>query len=388
MGLLHKIKRSITTLALVFFIIQNGHAQKDFEDITFGKHRIVHSEIMDEDRLLYVNLPSDYESSNESYPVLFQLYGHFKESYYLPAVRTMSQMQSLGEAPGVIVVGIKNQQFRYRDLLPVDHNQTKSEIDNFLKFFEEELIPFINKNYRTNGYHILAGPQAGATFGIYALAKKPQLFNAFFLSSPFFIQSVDKPIMEVLKVGINQNSYDRKFVMITYKEGINDKEKQLVDSLSQILNKHASFECIINPIENNSDFNSPVGMIKGMKTLFGKYKFPGDDIPKALNEIEMYYQKLSDKYGYDMKIPEHGLVFEGDKFVKNDELEKAREIFLKMLELYPERVMAPDRLGTIAYKQGNYELALEYYNKFLLSMPDSPYAQSQIKKIKEALEKN
>lgn len=89
-----------------------------------------------------------------------------------------------------------------------------------------------------------------------------------------------------------------------------------------------------------------------------------------------------------MKIPELGLVFEGDKFVKNGELEKAKDIFLKMLELYPEGVMAKDRLGTIAYKQGDYELALEYYNKFLLSMPDSPYAFSQIKKIKEAMKKN
>jgi len=171
MGLLNNIKRSISTLGVVFFMIQNGHAQKDFEDITFGKHRIVHSEIMNEDRLLYVNLPSDYENSNESYPVLFQLYGHFKESYYLPAVRTMSQMQSLGEAPGVIVVGIKNQQFRYRDLLPVDHNQTKSEIDNFLKFFEEELIPFINKNYRTQNINTLFGHSLAGYFSLYAMSE-------------------------------------------------------------------------------------------------------------------------------------------------------------------------------------------------------------------------
>lgn len=388
MHLANRIKRSISTVGLICLMVHIVHAQNDFDDITFGKHRIIHSEIMDEDRLLYVSLPNDYDNSNESYPVLFQLYSHFKDAYYLPAVRTTRQMQSLGEAPGVIVVGIKNQQFRYRDLLPVNHNQTKSEIENFLKFFEEELIPFVNKNYRTNGYRILAGPQAGATFGIYALTKKPTLYNAFFLSSPFFIQAVDKPIMEILNSTLKQNSHDHKFVMITYKEKTHKIEKQLIDSLANILNQHTSIDCLINPIDNNSDFNAPVDLIKGMKTLFAEYKFPGDKIPKELNEIETYYQKLSDMYGFKISIPEHTMVFEADKFVKNGALEKAKSILLKMLALYPEGVMASDRLGTIAYKQGEYEVALKYYNQFLSAMPDSPYAESQIKKIKEAMMKN
>ena len=108
----------LTLIAALFLSSFSVSAQTDQQDITFGKYRILHSEILGQDRELYVKLPPNYENSEESYPIVFQLYGHFMESYYLPAIRTASIMGSLGKSPDMIVVGIKNREFRYRDLLP------------------------------------------------------------------------------------------------------------------------------------------------------------------------------------------------------------------------------------------------------------------------------
>jgi predicted alpha/beta superfamily hydrolase len=127
---------------------------------------------MDESRMLYISLPEGYETVHESYPVVYQLYAHFTHQYFFPAERTIKLMGSHGRTPRMIRVGVKNRAFRYRDLLPEDHYGTTSEIDTFLAFFEEELIPFIDKNNRTEAYRVLSGPQAGASFGIYALSKK------------------------------------------------------------------------------------------------------------------------------------------------------------------------------------------------------------------------
>lgn len=378
------ITKTICSLALFLTHLVPGVAQQDLDDMVVGKYRILNSKILDQDRMLYVKLPDGYEESKESYPVLFQLYSHFQSAYYLPAVRTTNLMHRNGESPGVIVVGVKNHEFRYRDLLPVNHHQATSEIDNFLHFFEEELVPFIDQNYRTNGYKILAGPQAGAAFGIYSLAKKPTLFNAYFLTSPFWINSARKPLLDSLRQGLEQNNYANTFLMVTYKDHLGEVELNYLDTLSQMLIGHSTIEYLLNPIDRNSDFTAPVGIIKAMKTLFKDYKFPGTDTPQELESIELYYQELSIKYGFEIKIPEHGLVYEGDKFMSADELEKAKKIFHKMDELYPNGLMGPDRLGTIAFKQKEFNLAIEYYEKFLEGEPDNPYALSMINKIKLA----
>ena len=104
------------TLCFVIFTILITNylfAQNDFENITYGKYRYVHSDIMEEDRLLYIHLPDDYESSNDSYSVVFQLYSHFTYNYYLPAIRTTDIMGENGQAPKMIVVGIKNQDLNF-----------------------------------------------------------------------------------------------------------------------------------------------------------------------------------------------------------------------------------------------------------------------------------
>ncbi len=374
-------------LCTIFCLATKAHGQNDLDPIEFGNYRVLNSKILNEDRLLYVHLPHNYEASEESYPVIFQLYSHFTYNYYLPAISASNWMQSQGEAPGTIVVGVKNSQFRYRDLLPVDHNQANSQVSNFIKFFDDELIPFIQKNYRTNGFRILAGPQAGAAFGIYALAKKPDLFHGFFLTNPFWIAKARQTLLNTLDSALNANSYDRKFLMITYKDRLSEQENQYLDSLSQRLKQRSSIELVLNPLDPDADFTSPVDFMMGLKTLFKSYRFPSSDIPHELHVIEDYYRKQRKHFGFDIRIPELTLVFEGDKFVMQKEWKKAKAIFLKILELYPKSAMAFDRLGTVAYRQSNFKEAKEYYECFLKQYPNDPYALSWLERIDKAVKR-
>jgi uncharacterized protein len=49
----------------------------------------------------------------------------------------------------------------------------------FLSFIEKELIPSIEKTYRTNGQRILKGQSLSGLFTLYALLTKPTLFEAY-----------------------------------------------------------------------------------------------------------------------------------------------------------------------------------------------------------------
>ena len=105
-------------------------------------------------------------------------------------------------------------------------------------------------------------------------------------------------------------------MMITYEDYFSDNEMEALDSLTHIIQNNKSFQYVLNPIERHSDFSTPSDFKKNMRTLFKGYKFPGTDVPQDLATIENYYQKISQKYDFEIKIPEHGLVFEGDKFVR------------------------------------------------------------------------
>ena len=122
---------------------------------------------------------------------------------------------------------------------------------------------------------------------------------------------------------------------------------------------------------------------KGMKKLFHDYPFPQSDQPQSLEVIEKHFQMLSDKYGYPVKITEHALVFEGDKFNRIKDYKNALILFQRMYELYPEGLMGFDRLGGVYRNLGELDKSIKYYEMFLEKQPDNPRFVNLIKEIKE-----
>ena len=95
----------------------------------------------------------------------------------------------------VIVVGIsfaqgENSQFsRVRDLTPVvDKDWVKYQTGGapeYLKFIENEVFGFVEKQYRVNSnQRILSGQSLGGSFGAWVLLTKPELFMGYILTSP------------------------------------------------------------------------------------------------------------------------------------------------------------------------------------------------------------
>ncbi len=362
--------------------------QSDSSDINFGHYRILHSEILDQDRILYIHLPEDYHRSNTAYPVVFQLYSHFTYNYYLPAIRATQMMATMGEAPGIIVVGLMNREFRYRDLLPEDHWGGTSEIEKFQGFFQKELIPFLKERYRVQDYRILSGPQAGAAFGLYTLAEYPEVFNAVIISNPFWIQSCRSTLLEKFSQASIQNDFDNKFLMITYGKEMDKEEIQCLDSLSLLAGsiQDSGFEYHLNPIEPGSAFTASTGIEKGLKLLFRDFPYPRSDSASDLAAIERHYHSLSQKFAYQIAIPELALVYQGDQFIQEENPEKALEIFQKMHELYPEGLMGLDRLGSLYRQKGEYALALEYYRSFLEKQAGDPRVSAIVKSLEKEVQ--
>jgi predicted alpha/beta superfamily hydrolase len=158
-------------------------AQEDGEKIPGGEIRTLHSSVLEEDRTLYVGLPGDYDATDTDYAVFYKLDGD-ERSFAM----TLSELEELREAkliPPMILVGIPNTD-RDRDMLPVaiPGRRGSGGSDNFLKFVQEEMIPFVEENYRASDFNIIMGTSNTALFAIYAFVHQPSTFDAYLASSP------------------------------------------------------------------------------------------------------------------------------------------------------------------------------------------------------------
>ena len=144
----------------------------------------IDSKILGEARSVLIRTPASYATGARSYPVLYLTDGDRQLPH---TAATIDFLTREGRMPEVILVGITNTD-RTRDLTPTHVDQTALDgqqfrfptsggADKFLSFIETELIPYVEANYRTEPFRILAGHSFGGLFAMHALLSRPRLFN-------------------------------------------------------------------------------------------------------------------------------------------------------------------------------------------------------------------
>jgi predicted alpha/beta superfamily hydrolase len=143
-----------------------------------GVVRTMKSVILNEDRKVVVHLPASYDTSGQSYPVLYLLDG--TQAFLLEMIAVTNRLRNDGNAPEMIIVAIENTN-RDRDMMPVVAKDFPGppRAQAFLGFLEKELVPDIQKAYRTAQPGILQGKSLSGLFTIYALLARPTVFNAY-----------------------------------------------------------------------------------------------------------------------------------------------------------------------------------------------------------------
>jgi predicted alpha/beta superfamily hydrolase len=138
----------------------------------------MHSTLLNEDRKMLIHLPASYDSSGKSYPVLYLLDG--TPAFLLEMIAITNRLRNDRNVPEMIIVAIENGD-RNRDMMPVVAKGFPGppRAEAFLGFLENELIPDIDKTYRTTQPRILQGKSLSGLFTIYALLAKPTMFNAY-----------------------------------------------------------------------------------------------------------------------------------------------------------------------------------------------------------------
>ena len=156
------------------------------QEINIGFQDSIESKVLNENRKIKIQLPKDYYNSDKSYPVIYRLDGEL--DLFIETVGVVNRLVYAEELmPEMIVVMIENTN-RNRDMMPTNTSFFKSEpgAENFKNFIENELIPHINKSYRTTDEKLLCGQSLSAVFTLYYFLTSPNSFDSFIACSGGF----------------------------------------------------------------------------------------------------------------------------------------------------------------------------------------------------------
>jgi len=178
-----KISNNILmTAAIFFFSSMLNFAQTPLFNTTA---KFVKSEAAADSFYILVSVPDGYYSSEKNYPVLYVLDGDIAFGMAASIARYLRIGDNI---PELIVVGIgygaidkSAGEKRRRDYRP----DKSGGAEKFLMFIKDELIPYIDSNFRTiPDNRTITGYSIGGLFALYALFTQPDIFKGYIVGSP------------------------------------------------------------------------------------------------------------------------------------------------------------------------------------------------------------
>lgn len=187
------MKRLIPILLCFLAMYMSTHAQETMR----VEAKTFHSPDFPFDREIFICTPINYDESDQSEVDVVYVFDSQWRSHFALAYGILAECQNPTENPiPFIVVGITSpttpDYHRNNDFLPVPTNVTYQSkyygnYENFKKFIREDVMPYINSNYRTSGHTLAIGHSLGASFILNALASE-ELFDDYIALSPNLAQ--------------------------------------------------------------------------------------------------------------------------------------------------------------------------------------------------------
>ena len=257
-----------------------------------------------------VSLPASYDKGNERYPVIYVTDGDTQLDHTVASATALAFVQ---RAPETIVVGTLHRE-RSREL----------QDPSYLTWFERELVPTIDKKFRTQPYRVLAGYSLGGVFTLAMAVRSSQLFNAWIASSPsttwkeLSFEHFTPPPDFYLMVG----------------GGDEDGLRKGVEELG------ARFSIPVQVFPDDDHFTTPIaGYEAALRKIFKPWFFrvsDTDDTTVLLAHAIEHYAMLTRRYGYEVPIPEGRIDRIGARALQAGDAMHAFETYEYGVKHYPD----------------------------------------------------
>lgn len=191
-------RKAFFIIALIISCLSASAQTKKQKEIAVAKPfvlgvvREIQSKELAEKRILNIYLPEGYKQNDTTkYPVIYLLDGSADEDFiHVVGLVQFNSFEWINQVPKSIVVGIatvdRRRDFTFPTTIVADKKRfpTAGHSDRFMAFIGNELQPFIEKQYKTNGSKTIIGQSLGGLLITEILFKKPSLFSNYVIVSP------------------------------------------------------------------------------------------------------------------------------------------------------------------------------------------------------------
>lgn len=226
----------------------NDIKQGNRKPFVLGEIREIPSAILLEKRTLNIYLPEGYQPNDTvKYPVIYLLDGSADEDFiHIVGLVQFMNFSWVNVLPKSILIGIANVD-RKRDFsFPTTVEQDKKDFpttggsEKFISFIEQELQPFIEKNYATNKFKTIIGQSFGGLLATEILFKKPTLFNNYIVISPSLWWDNESLLSKNTEL-LNSNYAQKTAIYI----GVGKEGRVMETDAKQLVKKLGNANCLV-----------------------------------------------------------------------------------------------------------------------------------------------
>lgn len=364
------------------------------ENITFKKFK---SALLNSERIIKIYVPDSYKTEKEkNYPVAVIFDADYLFDIYVANAKLFA---STDEAPEQIIVGIIQNQNkeRYDDCdYSIDTGLPTEESTRFYGFVRDELLPFIDDNYRTSMFKTIVGNTITANFINYYFLESDHIFNAYININPSYAPGMAEKLeakTQTLTEDVFYYACTGDFIKSRKKKAINDVVNLL--KLSEIEKFHFKFDNFKGATRTSTIGQSiPSAMSLIFKPYSGISKEEFDEViadmtpAEAIEYLEKKYVEIDYLFGSNLKIREHDIYMVEPVIIDKEDGNYLEEYGKMINRLYPDSPLGDYYIG-LYYETGyNYKKALKYYkNGYAKIGSDNENADAYYQNIERVLDK-
>lgn len=322
-----------------------------------------------ESREITIGLPKSYNKNPEKkYPVLYLLDGDY---LFDPFYGALSYGEYWEDIPETIVVGInqnkKNERLDDSNFDPETGLPTGTGA-NFFEFIGAELLPYIEKKYRTAPFRIIAGHDTTAGFLNFFLYKDQPLFNAYISLSPDLIPEMEN----ILPKRLSDIKKPIFYYLSTADGDLLKKENPiqgLTESLKAIENPYLNFK--FDDFKNASHYSLVLYSIpSALYQIFESFKpisgLEYNEKIAILKEnqteyLEKKYDLIDKNYGYKTQLRLNDVQAIETSIIKNKNYAELEKLAVICNKYYPKAMLGEYYLALMYEKFGEYAKAQKHY---------------------------
>ncbi|MBX9708998.1 MAG: alpha/beta hydrolase [Caulobacteraceae bacterium] len=179
----------VFAVAALFWGVPASAQTPEPTPIVIGQSYALPSVVMGQPREINVWLPPGHGEDGRRYPVLYVLDGGQSQDFH--HISGLAQLGTVnGSTRDVIVVGVasmdRRNELALRSSNPdlIAQYPTQGDSARFRRFLAEEVIPFVESTFATDGTSALMGESLAGLFVVETALKTPSLFDAYVAISP------------------------------------------------------------------------------------------------------------------------------------------------------------------------------------------------------------